>query len=94
MRSNEVWSKLSVFSIIVDFRCQPYLKKDRLSVKIELGTILKALMAKGLHRPGLAYLSGALEQYWLSSGLVFPCLKGVDNVPFNLHLYTFKCGKM
>ena len=29
MRSNEVWSKLSVFSIIVDFRCQPYLKKDR-----------------------------------------------------------------
>ena len=28
MRSNEVWSKLSVFSIIVDFTCQPYLKKD------------------------------------------------------------------
>ena len=32
MRSNEVWSKLSVFSIIVDFRCQPYLKKDNSGV--------------------------------------------------------------
>ena len=30
MRSNEVWSILSVFSIIADFRCQPYLKKDNL----------------------------------------------------------------
>jgi len=29
MRSNEVWSILSVFSIIADFRCQPYLKKDK-----------------------------------------------------------------
>ena len=28
MRSNDVWSILSVFSIIADFRCQPYLKKD------------------------------------------------------------------
>ena len=35
MRSNEVWSKLLVFSIIVDFRCQPYLKKDTYEERAE-----------------------------------------------------------
>ena len=45
MRSNEVWSKLLVFSIIVDFRCQPYLKKDIQSLIVPVSDEKEQAMA-------------------------------------------------
>ena len=63
-----------------------YRLQFRLTVKVELYAVVKALTAKRLHCPRLADLTCALQQYWLLVRSIFPLLESIDYISFYSHI--------